>query len=269
LTIAGEIWVLDLASGSLTPVAHEKSIGGAPIWTPDGKRLLYVSSGTLRTGQLISAPADGSGSPSVLVSDGIAHFPASVCSDGKVAMGYRSRAAAAGPPYHLWVMPLAAGVSRNEKPQTFLESQYSTAGGQFSPDCRWISYQSGESGVTAVYVTPYPGPGGRIQISPEFGATARWARNGRELFYRSSKSPEDNQRMMAVDIQTSPDFRIVRTRTLFEIPWPKYSADYDVAPDGRFLMIKRDGRNQEAQPNELHVLLNWVEELRRRVPMPK
>jgi eukaryotic-like serine/threonine-protein kinase len=160
-------------------------------------------------------------------------------------------------------MPLTEGASRGGKPQTFLESKYTIEGGQFSPDGRYISYQSRESDNLEIYVVPYPGPGRREQISTEGGSTARWAHNGRELFYRNGG------KMMVVDIQTSPVFRAGKPRLLFERPERDVSASYDVAPDGRFLMFRQVNSAAQEQPNEVGIVLNWAEELRRRVPVDK
>ena len=265
----GELWVYDLGRGALTPIARGKNTSPAE-WTPGGNRLLYLSSssrspGVPATGELVSAPSDGSRSPSVLVSEGLAHFPASVSPDGKLAMGFR-RASDGGPgsASAIWVLPLTPDISSGGKPQMFIESQYGISGGRFSPDGRWVSYQSTESGVTEVYVVPYPGPGTRVQISTEGGSTARWASNGREMFY------QNRGRMMAVDIQTSPVFRAGRPRMLFEKPLLEFLPIYDVAPDGsRFLMLKVDRPAAQAESDELHVVVNWAEELRRRVPPQK
>jgi serine/threonine-protein kinase len=132
---------------------------------------------------------------------------------------------------------------------------------RFSPDGRWLAYQSNESGGNDVYVQPFPGPGGKWQISAGGGFEPIWSRNGRELFYRIG------DKMMAVDIETTPTFRAGTPRMLFEQPgYSSSSRQYDVAPDGqRFLMLKlqRDAANT---PPQIVVVKNWFEELKRLVP---
>jgi hypothetical protein len=133
----------------------------------------------------------------------------------------------------------------------FLETN-KVAGARFSPDGHWVAYE-GQAGQ--VYVNPYPGPGPRHQISTEGGQNIRWSRSGRELFFRQA------DRIMAVDVETKPMFRAGRPRMLFE----GHFLDYDVAPDGkRFLMIKEDPA--ESGPAHVKVVLNWFDEVKRRVP---
>jgi len=104
-------------------------------------------------------------------------------------------------------------------------------------------------------VVPYPGPGGRQQASTDGGTEPRWSRNGRELFYL------DADKMMVVDVQTSPSFRVTGTpKMLFE----KANIGYDVSADGKkFLMMLRRG-GLSGQSNQINIVLNWFEELRRR-----
>ena len=157
----------------------------------------------------------------------------------------------------LWVLPSEG----DRKPSPFLQTPFNEAGAQFSPDGRWIAYMSNESGRMEVYVQPYPNPGGKWQISTGGGVEPVWARSGRELFYRNG------DRMMVVDIGTEPAFSAGRPSVLFEGQFLNLSwaANYDVAPDGqRFLMIQPIER--EGATSQIHVVLNWFEELKRRVP---
>ena len=132
-----------------------------------------------------------------------------------------------------------------------------------SPDGRWIAYQSNESGRVEVYARPFPDvASGKWQISSAGGVHPVWARSGRELFYRS------DEEMMAVAIETEPTFSPGNPTVLFEDPYLRgFRREYDISLDGqRFLMIK-EGSSNDA-PRELHVVLNWFEELKRLVPAP-
>jgi Tol biopolymer transport system component len=126
-----------------------------------------------------------------------------------------------------------------------------------------MAYVSDESGRWEIYVQPFPGPGGKSQISTDGGREPAWNSNGREIFYRSGA------RMMAVDVTLQPSFSAGRPRVLFEGPYRPTNASipgYDVSPDGqRFLMVKQDVPATSAA-TEINVVLNWFEELKRRVP---
>ncbi len=127
----------------------------------------------------------------------------------------------------------------------------------FSPDGRWLAYVSDESGRDEVYMQPFPGPGGKRQISTEGGREPVWARNGRELFYRQGDE------LMAVEITLEP-FTAGKPTMLFEGRYDRSyvaGANYDVTPDGqRFVFIKSSA--EELAVTQLNVVLNWFEELK-------
>jgi Tol biopolymer transport system component len=152
----------------------------------------------------------------------------------------------------------------DHKEEQFLATPFDEGAPQFSPDGRWLAYVSNESGRYEIYVQPYPGPGGKWQISTEGGTEPVWNPNGRELFYRSG------DKMMAVDVATQPSFTVGKAHVLFEGPYqPSWTSaqNYDVSPDGqRFLMLK-PVESTEAAPTQINVVLNWFEELKRRVPI--
>jgi Tol biopolymer transport system component len=183
-----------------------------------------------------------------------------VSSDGTVVIGDNAVA-------ELWVLRLPNGSSGEAKPlpfaQPFLESRSRNRYPAFSPDGGWVAYSSDETGSYEIYVVPYPGPGPKILISTEGGVAPHWSHDGRELFYRR---PGGSQAMMVVDVQISPTFRAATPKVLFEDRG--YAVAYDVSPDGkRLLMIKRPGPAQGFN-NQVTIVLNWVDELRRRVPLP-
>ena len=153
---------------------------------------------------------------------------------------------------------------RNVAPFEPNPPHYETAP-QFSPDGRWIAYASPESGRSEIYVRPFPGPGGKWQISTEGGGEPVWNPKGHELFYRSGK------KLMLVDYEAGQSFSAGKPRVLFEgpyVPTPRSFPDYDVSPDGqRFLMLKPAEDQQPA--SQIVVVQNWVEELKQKVPLGK
>jgi len=157
------------------------------------------------------------------------------------------------------IFVLLLGQNEKDPFRPFIQRNYSHKHGVWSPDGRWVAYASDESGPWEVYVEPYPGPGSKTMISNQGGSQPAWSRNGKELFYRTGSW------MMAATVETEPDFRVIGREKLFEDKYLYVTVmrNYDVAPDGRFLMIKEP---QEGTLTAIHVVTNWFEELERLVP---
>lgn len=239
------ISIYDLERDALSRLSGPE--GQQPLWTPDGERLTFRSAPF----DIVWRSADGSGAIEKLTSLTGAGEPNSWSPDGKVLAFTDIHPSSRG---DVWVLSLEG----ERRAHPLVQTPAAEAGGVFSPDGRWIAYDSNESGRLEVYVQPFPGPGRRWQISTEGGRQAVWAKNGREIFYRSG------DKMMAVEVATEPSFSLSRPKMLFEgnyagdIEWFGY-ANYDVAEDGQsFLMIRSE---EESAPARIHVVLNWAEEL--------
>jgi len=159
--------------------------------------------------------------------------------------------------WDIWILPL----QEKAKPEPFLVTPFVEKSPQFSPDGRWLAYVSNESGDFQVYVRPFPGPGGRWQISTEGGFSPRWSGDGVELFYRSG------DRVVSVAVSAAGDaFQAGRPQTLFAgnyLYLEDMSETFDVAPDGqRFVLLKPSTRNTTRNMN-VTFIFNWFEELRR------
>ena len=142
-----------------------------------------------------------------------------------------------------------------------LASPFNEHSGVLSPDDRWMAYVSDESGRDEVYVTSFPDVGRREQVSTEGGSEPLWSRDGKELYYRNA------DQVIAVPVQMKPELVIGRSAVLFAGPYEmstdNISANYDVAADGRFLMMEDASGGARATVN---VVLNWFEDLRRLSP---
>ena len=119
-------------------------------------------------------------------------------------------------------------------------------------------YVSEESGQSEVYIRPFPGPGMRYPVSVDGGSTPRWSRDGTEVYYWIS------DRMMVVKVQTGAELTASAPRELFRGTYPHSGNFYDVAPDGRFLMIRDVGQTE--YPSEIVLVEGWFEKLKRLVP---
>jgi serine/threonine-protein kinase len=250
------LWLCELARGALLTRLIETRAGiSYPIWTPDGKRLTFSNLLGAET-NLYTMSADGSGGPERLTTSENYQSPGSWSRDGQV-LAFTEADPTTGS--DIWVQNLKG----EHKPQPFLQTPANESGGMFSPDGRWLAYQSDESARWEVYVRPFPGSGAKVQISTEGGVEPVWARNGRELFYRNG------DKMMVAAVETKPVFTAAKPRLLFEGHYEaspeSLPANYDVSPDGqRFLMIKAS--EQEQASTQINVVQNWFEELKRRVP---
>jgi Tol biopolymer transport system component len=266
VTITGQdsqVWLYDLSRETLTRLTFEGNTNFNPSWTPDGKRMAFQSNKEGSAGNLFWQLADGSGGLERLTNSEYNQVPHSWSPDGQL-LAFVEVNPTTG--LDIWVLPM--GDPRTPglaKAQPFIRTPFDEGGPRFSPDGRWLAYISDESGRFEIYVQPYPGPGGRRQVSTEGGTEPVWNPNGRELFYRGG------DKMMAVDIVTQPTFSAGKPRMLFEgqyVPAPVTFSNYDVSPDGqRFLMIKAN--EQESAPTQINVVLNWFEELKQKVPTGK
>ena len=252
-----QTWLYDLSREALTRFTSEGSLNSAPLWTPDGKRIAFRSK-QKGPPEIYWQKADGSGGLERLTTGSYNQVPMSWSRDGQL-LAFVEINPTSG--YDIWVLRM-----NDRKAQLFLQTPFNESVPRFSPDGRWLAYISDESGRYEIYVKPYPGPGGKWQISTEGGTEPTWNTNGRELFYRSG------DKMMAVDIATQTGFVAGKPRVLFErqyVPTPGTNSNYDVSPDGqRFLMLKPSEQAQAA-PTQINVVLNWFEELKQKVPTGK
>jgi serine/threonine-protein kinase len=250
------IAIYDFSRGSLTPLTStEKGSSQSPAWTPDGKHIAYRGT---RSGSrnIFWRAVDGSGDEERLTTSENVQSPDSWSPDGKWLAFTEADIVTR---FDLWVLPLDG----DRKPRLFLKTPFSELAAKFSPNGNHIAYESSESGRLEIYVRPFPGPGGKTQISSEGGTEPVWSRDGKELFYRQS------DKLMAVDVHTESTFTAGVPRKLFEghyAPSSVGGAGYDVSPDGtRFLMVQSNEPEQAS--TQINVVLNWTEELKQRVPV--
>jgi Tol biopolymer transport system component len=247
-----DVWVYEIARGTFTRLTQERN-NGFPVWSPDSRQLAYT---TERDGGrlIVSRPADGTGSETILWRGKPVCRPASWSLDGKHMAVVCPREQDDDDVYVL-------AVDGTPDLQPFASTPFSDWGPRFSPDGRWIAYISDSSGQYEVYVRPYPAAGGQWQISNSGGEEPVWSRDGRELFYRNGT------RWMSVTVETKGDFQASSPKLAFEGPYVNVpGVSYDVASDGRFVVIA--GPPESAAKN-INLVLNWFDDLRRLVPVSR
>ena len=259
-----DIWILDVARGSLTRLTSHTREDLSPIWTPDSAQVTFMSEMNGPVPTLWWRPADRS-RPQELLLERVpagARRPTSWSPDGQTlafTQLFRSETDSSD----ILMLPREG----EQEPWAFLRTEFEETGAMFSPDGRWLAYESNETGRDERYVQPFSatGPGGKLPVSVSGGTEPVWPRNSRDLFYRNG------DKMMAVAIETEPELSVGTPRLLFEGRFLEAGPlhlrrSYDVSSDGqRFLMIQRE---QDLVPTEIVVILNWFEELKRLVPTP-
>lgn len=248
MTIEGQlwnIWTYDLARKTLARLSFAND-NRDPFWTADGKGIAYTS---LRNGRwgIYEKPADGNGPERQVFRSDEWTSVNSFSSDG------RTLAVSEVDPLtgsEIWLLPLdGAG-----KPRSLLPNQTGDWFGQFSPDNRWIAYESNELGRSEIYVQSAAPGGGKWQISNGGGARPVWPRKDAEIFYRSGNE------LMAVPVQTGPGFSAGTPHALFHADYFNSGHDYDATADGRhFFFVK--SLSEASAPTELRVVLNWTQGL--------
>jgi serine/threonine-protein kinase len=259
----GDIWVKDLDRDTPSRLSFLPGANEAPVWSPDGNNIVFSSTLHANPG-LYWIRADGSGEAQRLT-DGMADHPDSISPGGK-RLAF-SRTGSGGSP-DIFTAPIEGdpGHPKLGKPELFLGTPFREYDGAFSPDGRWLAYTSEESGSPQVYVRPFPGPGGRWQISTEGGRFPRWARGGRELFFAGL-----DRRIMSSGYSAKGDsFAPGKPKVWSEIRFLFLSSSsYDLFPDGkRVAAILDDSASSEQKPiTHLTFLLNFFDELQRRAPV--
>jgi Tol biopolymer transport system component len=242
-----QVWVYDLSSGAGTRLTFDSS-GDRPAWSPDGNEIVFQDDH--QGSALVRMKFDGSGAPEQLLGTDNDSGATSWSADGRFIMFFRADPETDG---DIWVLPLEG----ERKPEPFLQTAADEGAATTSPDGRFLAYVSNGSGRAEVYVQTFPRSDGKWQVSTEGGKEPVWARNGGELFYRN------DDKMMAVSVETEPTFSAAKPRVLFADPYVKHGwfvPNYDVSPDGQsFLMLKREGKQEAAQ---LVLVQNWPELLR-------
>jgi serine/threonine protein kinase len=249
MVVAGptdSLWIQDFPRSAMTRLTSSQQ-AMLPVWSPDGKRVFY-GTGEGDHMVVVARSADGSGPETRLVVD---HAPWAISPDGRWLATVCVR-----PETRSDICIVEVGKDQTT-PTAFVSSPFSEWGAAFSPDGRWLAYTSDASGQNEVYVRPYPTGEGQRQVSTGGGGEEPvWSHDGRELFYRNGT------KWIGVKVQTTGEFDAAAPRVLFEGPYLNVPGlSYDVAPDGRFLVIRGP---EEGQPTRLNIVLNWFDDLSRR-----
>jgi Tol biopolymer transport system component len=243
--VGTDIWVHDMTARTLSRLTFDRS-GQRPAWTPDGRRVVYERRGS-EGSDLAWIAADGSSQAESLTVAPQDQMVESFTPDGRTIViaeallgGKRSIS--------------TVSMDSARKPKSLLSSQTQNFSPSLSPDGRWMAYVSDETGRLEVYVRPFPGPGGRWQISKDGGNEPRWSPTGREIFFRSGSA------MMAAEVHAGAQFASGALYELFRTTSSPstFHTNYDVTRDGQtFIMVQPKASNDQS----VVVVLNWFDNL--------
>jgi Tol biopolymer transport system component len=243
------IWIYDVASGTRLPLdpAESGTALCSPHWSPDGKQVAYRNMVGKSTVVYVRA-SDGSGKERQIGGrfDGVITVQ-DWSPDGR----YLSIILTTFQGLQHWRDRLqVVRIATDANPEIDINN---ARDGRFSPDGRWLA--NSDDATDQIYVTPFPGPGGRIAVSSGLGGDVRWRGDGQELFYVTP----DNI-LTSVEVHESPQqFRVLSSRPLFHLSLPSNVGFYDVTRDGkRFLVNTRTHKERSAA---LTVVTDWYEQI--------
>jgi len=236
-----DLWMLDVDRGIPSRFVSKPGMNVDPVWSPDGRTILFTS-GHLNLFRKASSGATGD---ERLTQSPNFQFAMDWSRDGRYIL-YEEETAPASK-RSLWILPVAPG---DPKPRPYLRSPFNEGMGQFSPDTRWVAFQSDESGRYEIYIDTFPEPRGKIRISNGGGVIPEWGAEGRELFYVSADS-------MLMSVGLAPGTNSLEPSAPHPL-FPLLVTDTDVSPydaarDGQRFMVLQTAQN--VQP--LTVVVNW------------
>ena len=238
-----DIWLIDM-QGDVSRFTSALALDFNPVWSPDGRRIFYESNNS----NIYSRSVVDGTLEEALLRERTMVYPSDVSPDGRVLLYTRAE----GMSTDLWYVSL---IGDDRTPRPFVQTDFQDRDGQFSPNGKWVAYQSDEAGHFEIYLQPFPGPGDRIRVSAGGGQHVRWARDGSELFYMAA-----DRRLTSVRVTFGANGPPV-----LGAPLPLFRTESDnsfitrqqyvVSPDGQRFLI--NASTDAIDPPSIMLILNW------------
>jgi len=252
-TPVGDVWLLELSRGSFSRWTSHPTDDITPVWSPDGKEIVFCSN---RNGRfdLYKKDAGGTGGEELIYRSSADKFPSDWSRDGKYVLYYtvdpKTKA-------DIWTVPM----SGERKPTPFLQTEFNETNAFFSPDGRWVAYNSDESGTPEIYVRPFPPAGGKWQVSTQGGVQPAWRSDGKELYYVALDG-----KIMAAEVKPGSVFAAGLPVPLFDAGLrpeglTESRSSFVVTPDGQRFLVNTIA--EEAARVPVTVVVNWTGELKK------
>jgi Tol biopolymer transport system component len=248
-----DTWLYDTERWVWTRFTFSNATDRSPVWSPDGKRIVF-SSDREKNWDLYIKPANGETGEQLLFESDQNKYVTDWSRDGRF-IAFQSSATGQN---DIWILPMnASGTGNAGDPFLFLGTGFNESRATFSPDGRWIAYHSNESGRNEIYIRPFPGPGGKFQVSTTGGTRPEWRGDGKELFFMAS-----NFQIMGADIRLgNTSLEVGSVKPLFEFRNVTGGGRdlYDVTSDGQRFLIESAPGDQISSP--ITVVINWPAEI--------
>jgi serine/threonine protein kinase len=259
-----DIWTLDLARGALKRFTTDMAIEVNPVWSHDGRNILFSSNRNGVFDIYQKSAADAGGEDHLVLTTPQNKGVSDSSRDGRFVL-YRSPGKEG---FDIWALPMSGANASPEgrshqvmdgegKPVAVAQTSFEERDGQFSPDGKWIAYQSNESGRMEIWVQTFPGPAGKLQVSTNGGAQVRWGPDGKELFYIALDG-----HLMSVPIRFT-NSQTVEAETPVEL-FATHVGGAVQATSAQFYSVSPDGKQflmntivTEAGNSPITVILNW------------
>ncbi len=245
-----DVWLQEVQRGVRTRFTFDPAIDWQSVWSPDGAWVVFTSQ-RRGPGDLYRKSASGASNEELLYESPLNKAATDWSSDGKfILFNVGGNPKSKG---DIWILPMAG----ERKATPFLQTEYNEGNARFSPDMKWIAYQSDASGSNEIYVRPFPKPGAQWQVSASGGTTPMWNRNGKEIFF------QNGGKIMSAEVNGSGStFEIGKVKLYFDPQTVGGTIVYDVSDDGQKILLGIARGQRVTEP--LTLVINWHAEARKK-----